>query len=338
MTMQHTFLVVGYRKARYALDARAVQEVVWLPELSPIEEMPPYIRGVFNLRGEVVPVLDLGLRFGYEREQAAAQDRVVILTEGSHRIGIVVHELHDVAAVSDDAVEAVGKFQLPGGQTRYLRGAVMQDDGLLMLLDSAALLHEAVALEPIAAPPAADDRRIDDDADEVFLARARELSRAVQQQDNAARASYALIRLGGERFGLDVGVVREFVHLRGLTPVPCAPAHVAGNVNLRGEILTVIDIRALLGVPSAIPAAEVAVLSVADMPFGLLAEAIEDVVSISTTDISPAPSGGAAGNAELCPVVASLVQGFASLIDAERMMTALQLPGRPAAGAPRHQP
>lgn len=338
MTMQHTFLVVGYRKARYALDARAVQEVVWLPELSPIEEMPPYIRGVFNLRGAVVPVLDLGLRFGYEREQASAQDRVVIITEGSHRVGIVVHELHDVTVVSDDAVEAVGKFQLPGGQTRYLHGAVMQDDGLLMLLDSAALLHESIALEPIATPSPDADLSIDDAVGQVFRARARELSREVQQQDNAARASYALIRLGGEVFGLDVGVVSEFVHLRGLTPVPCAPAHVVGNVNLRGEVLTVIDIRAMLGVSQAIPAEEVVVLFAADMPFGLCAEAIEDVVSISTSDISPALSSGSAGSAEICPVVASLHQGFASLIDTERMITALQLSGRTTADEQKHQP
>jgi purine-binding chemotaxis protein CheW len=337
MTMQHTFLVVGYRKARYALDARAVQEVVWLPELSPIEEMPPYIRGVFNLRGEVMPVLDLGLRFGYECQQAAPQDRVVIITEGSHRIGIVVHELHDVAAVSDDAVEAVGKFQLPGGQTRYLRGAVMQDEGPLMLLDCAALLHEAVVLEPIAAP-AAEERSVGDAEEDVFRARARELSRELQQQDNAARGSYALIRLGGELFGLDVGVVREFVHLRGLTPVPCAPAHVAGNVSLRGEILTVVDIRSMLGVPQSIPAEEVAVLFAADMQFGLLAEAIEDVVSISTSDISLAPSGGSSGGADICPGVASIDQGFASLIDPERMITALQLPEHTTAEEQGHQP
>lgn len=338
MSMQHTFLVVGYRKAHYALDARAVQEVVWLPELSPIEEMPPYIRGVFNLRGEVVPVLDLGLRFGYEREPASAQDRVVIITEGSHRIGIVVHDLHDVAVVSDDAVEAVGNFQLPGGQTRYLRGAVMQDDRLLMLLDSAALLHEAIVLEPIAAPPVADDRIVDDAAGEVFRARAQELSREVLRQDTAARASYALIRLGGELFGLDVGIVREFVHLRGLTPVPCAPAHVTGNVNLRGEILTVIDIRAMLGVLQTIPAEEVVVLFLADMQFGLCAESIEDVVSISTTDISPAPTGGSAGNTKICPAVASINQGFASLIDAKQMISALQLPGHPMADEQTHQP
>lgn len=336
--MQHTFLVVGYRKARYALDALAVQEVVWLPELSPIEEMPPYIRGVFNLRGELMPVLDLGLRFGYEHEQASPQDRVVIITEGCHRIGIVVHELHDVAAVSDDAVEAVGKFQLPGGQTRYLRGAVMQDDGPLMLLDCAALLREAIVLEPIAAPAAAEERNAGDAEDDVFRARARELSRELQQQDNAARSSCVLIRLGGEIFGLDVSVVREFVHSRGVTPVPCAPAHVAGNVNLRGEILTVVDIRAMLGVSQSIPAEEVAVLFAGNMQFGLLAESIEDVVSISTTDISPAPSGSSQGGVEICPAVALIDQRFASLIDADQMIAALQVPGRKTAELPRHQP
>src|SRR5665811_2304944 len=67
-TMDQTYLIFGHRGARYGLNVRAVREIVWLPELSPIEELPPYIAGVFNLRGRIVPVMDLGLRFGHPRE------------------------------------------------------------------------------------------------------------------------------------------------------------------------------------------------------------------------------------------------------------------------------
>jgi purine-binding chemotaxis protein CheW len=326
--MEQTFLIVGYRMARYAIDAEVVQEVVWLPELCPIEEMPPFIRGVFNLRGHVVPVLDLGMRFGYGLEQTSASDRVVVVTESGHRIGIVVHDVHDVVTVHADAVEPVSNFQVPGGQSRFLSGAVKQDDTLLMLLDRTALLNQAMALEPLGEPPAIDAPRVIVDAEvdvgaEVFRARSRELARIAYQQDDAERKPYALVRLGGELFGLEVGVVREFVHLNGLTPVPCAPAHVAGHVNLRGDILVIVDIRPLLGVSVVAPAGEVAVMRVADMPFGILAEGIEEINAISDNETRPAQASGRQDIEPICLLVAKFDCGFASLIDTDRLMGSL---------------
>src|SRR5665647_2867557 len=76
--MDQTYLIFGHRGARYGLDVRAVRELVWLPELSPIEELPPYIAGVFNLRGQVVPVMDLGLRFGHARKPFLTSDRIIV--------------------------------------------------------------------------------------------------------------------------------------------------------------------------------------------------------------------------------------------------------------------
>jgi purine-binding chemotaxis protein CheW len=336
--MEHQLFIVGYRKAHYAIDASTVQEAVWRPALSPIEEMPPFISGVFSLRGVVVPVIDLGRRFGYGDEPVSSQDRIVVIAEGAHRVGIVVHALHDVVTVHDDAVEPVGNFQLPGGQSRFLRGLVKQDDGLLMLLDGAALLNEAIALEPFDPPPVADDREIAGDADiDLFRERARELARVAHRQDDDAHAPYALIRLGGERFGVRVGDVREFVHLNGLTPVPLAPAHVAGQVNLRGEILVVVDIRPLLGVSMAAPAMEIVVVRADDMPFGILAEAIDDIRDVSAADRVPAPSNGRPGSTAACPTVATFDGGFASLIDIAHVMVALtSRPHSPTPNTPQH--
>jgi purine-binding chemotaxis protein CheW len=63
-----------------------------------------------------------------------------------------------------------------------------------------------------------------------------------------------VIALGTNFFGIDLAVVREFVDIHRVTPVPCCPTHIIGNMNLRGEILTVVDISRLLN-PAMIPVA-----------------------------------------------------------------------------------
>ncbi len=337
--MEQTFLVVGYRSARYAVDALAVREVIWLPELAPIEELPPFICGVFNLRGQVVPVMDLGLRFSHGRSPRRLQDRVVVIEEGRHCLGILVNELHDVVSVPSAAIEPAGHFQLPGGETRFLRGAVKLEDALLMLLDIAVLLHEAADLElPDIDSADLSTTPTQGEDDEIFRTRARLLAQVPGQKEHAAQLVYALIRLDGELFGLDVGVVGEFVHLRGLTPIPCSPAHVAGHMNLRGHILTLIDIRPVLGLGAALAAPQVVVLKIGAIEFAVLAEAIEDVVSFSPANIARAADAPAEGSANLCHGVLTLAGRVASLIDSSRLLAALQARSPATIHNPPHQP
>jgi purine-binding chemotaxis protein CheW len=61
-----------------------------------------------------------------------------------------------------------------------------------------------------------------------------------------------VVALGTNFFGVDLAVVREFVDIRRVTPIPCCPTHIIGNMNLRGEILTIVDISRLLN-PAMIP-------------------------------------------------------------------------------------
>ena len=322
--MDRTFLIVGYRNARYAIEASVVQEVVWLPELSPLEEVPPFIRGAFSLRGQVTPVLDLGMRFGYGLEPLSTNHRLVVITEGGHSIGMLVHDMHDIATYAEDAVQAICNFSVPAGQSAFLSGVLKLDDGLVMLLDRVALVNQAIALEPLGEPPTPDELRIVGDRDaEVLRLRARELARSPDLQDDATRITYSVVRLGCELFGLHVAVVREFRHLRGLTPIPGAPPHVAGHINLRGDVLVIIDIRPMLGLATTGPAEEVAVVFAAGMQFGIVVEAIEEITTISATSIRPAASARLPGALDICPEVAQSRDGFVSLIDVDQMMTAL---------------
>jgi purine-binding chemotaxis protein CheW len=102
----------------------------------------------------------------------------------------------------------------------------------------------------------------------------------------------AVIDLGGEYFGIGLESVREFTRITNLTPLPNCPEHVIGNMNLRGSILTVIDIRSLLEMPPGRfdRSAKAVVVSVEDITTGIVVDEIHDIASLSPSDISPLPA------------------------------------------------
>jgi purine-binding chemotaxis protein CheW len=114
----------------------------------------------------------------------------------------------------------------------------------------------------------------------------------------------------GERvFGIDVGVVREIKGWQTTTPLPHAPAHVRGVINLRGLILAVYDLRARLGAGHTTPTSKhvIVVVDVGDQTAGLLVDAVSDIVDVPVDAVHPPPSVGADGP--------ELIEGMALLAD-----------------------
>ena len=229
--MNDIYLIFGHRGARYGLPVSAVREIVWLPELSPIEELPPYIAGVFNLRGRIVPVMDLGLRFGHPHEPYLTGDRVIVIDSDAARVGVVANELYDVVAIPPSAIKDPASYQGAGGHEHFVRGEAMLDDGLAMLLDIDALLRSAPTEETLSAhtPGAAEELshlfgKLSPEEAELFRSRARSLAQVQETAERSGLEGFAVIRLDDELFGVGLDLVREFSHLRSIAPVPCCPA------------------------------------------------------------------------------------------------------------------
>ena len=328
--MDKTYLLFGHRGARYALDARAVRESVWLPELSIIEELPHYIVGGFNLRGRIVPVLDLDLCFGHPRQGYRPSDCVIVIETEATRIGIGANELHEVVTIPESAIEDVQDYQDGlGVRAQFICGVAKLDEGLVMLLDVAALLNcappeEAMILaEPGQAPdePAAALAQASAEAAQIFRERAKSLAQVTQPEEHTGLAAYAVIGLGGELFGLPVNVVREFAHIRSVVPVPCCPPHIVGNMNLRGDILTLVDIRPALGMPVEGKMAEVVVLRVDELLLGVQAAEIVDVVTLGQADIAAVPVASDGEGKAYCKGVATIGGRAISLLDLHKILT-----------------
>ncbi len=102
----------------------------------------------------------------------------------------------------------------------------------------------------------------------------------------------AVIGFGNEYFGLDLELVREFTDISNLTPIPGCPSHIVGNMNLRGEIVTLVDIRKVLNLPAA-PIridSQAVVVQVDDIVAGLPVDQVLEMVYLSSDDISPSPN------------------------------------------------
>lgn len=301
--------------------------IAWLPELTPAEEAPPHIAGVFNRRGKITPVMDLGLRLGHPPRHSQLSDQIVMLQAGGMTMGVIVSEVSDVVGIPATAIESPPHYD---GDTpahiHFLAGNAKLGEEIVMLLDVQRLIHAPQIHFP--GLPAsgvfanANAYFCSDATDEeraVFRTRAHNLMQAEEGRDAAERIPLSIIQLGEEWFGVGLEVVREFTHLRRVTAIPCCPPHIAGNMNLRGDILTLADIRGLLNIPAASVAAEVMVIESGDMRIGVPVDKVLEVIYLLPADIATLSAAHEEKN-EYCKGVARYGVSMVSILDMQKVL------------------
>ncbi|MEO0406638.1 MAG: chemotaxis protein CheW, partial [Cyanobacteria bacterium P01_A01_bin.135] len=124
----------------------------------------------------------------------------------------------------------------------------------------------------------------------TFRERADELRRSpVEEQPADEVRTLAVVSIEGQLFGIDSETIREFITVRDAVPVPCCPPHIVGNINFRGEILTVVDIRKALKLPpSELPSSPRAIVAeCGELAVGIVVSTIHDAMFlVSLSDIT----------------------------------------------------
>jgi purine-binding chemotaxis protein CheW len=150
------YLTVNLGDEIYGIDILAVREIRGWTPVTRIPQAPSYVLGVLNLRGAIVPVLDMRLRFGLAREEYTATTVTVIITVAGRNFGVVVDAVSDVLDVIDDQVRPVPDMGTTV-DTEYLKGLTSIEERMVLLLDVDKLLQPQDAQMLEAALPAADD-------------------------------------------------------------------------------------------------------------------------------------------------------------------------------------
>lgn len=154
--LQSQYLTVNLVDEEYGIDILAVREIRGWTPVTRIPQAPPYVLGVLNLRGAIVPVLDLRLRFGLAREEYDATTVTVIITVAGRLFGVVVDAVSDVLDVVAGDVRPVPDMGTTV-DTEYLKGLTSVAERMVLLLDVDKLLQPQDAQMLQAALPAVAD-------------------------------------------------------------------------------------------------------------------------------------------------------------------------------------
>lgn len=134
------YLTVNLAQEEYGIDILAVREIRGWTPVTRIPQAPHYVLGVLNLRGAIVPVLDLRLRFGLSREEYDATTVTVIVMVAGRLFGIVVDAVSDVLDIENTNLRPVPDMGT-AVDTEYLKGLTSIDERMVLLLDADKLLQ-----------------------------------------------------------------------------------------------------------------------------------------------------------------------------------------------------
>ena len=125
----------------YALELLKVQEVVRPATLLPLRGAAPHMLGVMNLRGQVVPVIDLGLYLGRRAVEVDATTRIVVLEEHGEILGLRVTAVEDVANLTDQQIESPDNARVGRMSNPLFRGVARLNECAVILLDASRILQ-----------------------------------------------------------------------------------------------------------------------------------------------------------------------------------------------------
>lgn len=124
----------------FGIDIKYIDNIVRMQSITRVPKVPAYIKGVINLRGEVIPVFNLRLKMNMQEVEETKKFRIIILKIDGNYVGLIVDEVREVITLQNDLVEKV--YRDPSDPTQnFLLGVGKDGDNLISLLD----VNEVVA-------------------------------------------------------------------------------------------------------------------------------------------------------------------------------------------------
>ena len=137
--MEHQLVVFELGKEHYAVDISAVESIIKMQPITVVPHTPSFVEGVTNLRGSVLPVIDLRKRFGLAMDTISKNSRIVVIALGTTKVGMIVDAVSEVMRVPDDAIEPPPPM-VTSIETTFITGIAKIETKLVILLELAKVL------------------------------------------------------------------------------------------------------------------------------------------------------------------------------------------------------
>jgi len=123
----------------YGLDIGTIHEIIRMQPINKVPKAPYYVKGVINLRGKVIPVIDMGERFGMDKVERDNNNRIVVVNHQDTTIGIVVDSVTEVLSIPAGSIEPVSDI-VTTANSDCLSGIAKLNDKMVILLELDKLL------------------------------------------------------------------------------------------------------------------------------------------------------------------------------------------------------
>ncbi|XOB65669.1 chemotaxis protein CheW [Deferribacteres bacterium DY0037] len=271
------FISFNIKEQEYAIEIHKINEIIWMPEVTSVPGLPSYVLGIFSLRGEVIPLLSLHSRFGMTLNRDDETTRVVIVDIGNVMVAFAADKVNAVVSVDESLIELPPKV--------YEDQEGSEVSAVLKLEDGKRLV---MALEP---------ENLVDDAELEALKSVAEQSKGGTHMNydvtNTADEEKQIVtfQIENEHYGIYIQKVQEINRYTNVTKIPKTPKFVEGIINLRGEVIPLIDLRSRFELETK-PRDEftrVIIINLQNMKVGFVVDWVDEVLRIRQEDIDPVP-------------------------------------------------
>jgi purine-binding chemotaxis protein CheW len=273
---QSRLLAFTVARQDYALPLEMVQEVVTAPPLlMSLPHSEALVLGVTSLRDVLLPLLSLRGLLGFGSNPEPEKEKVVVVKVRDNLVGLVVDDMRAIIMAEESRIDVVPQVLAAraGGESRIAAIFQGSDGGLLSILSPEQIFGNDVMQR--LSDVQKDDGRMNDAVNE-----------------HSETEQYLVFRLGDEEFGIEIGTIEEVARVPDkLVKVPKSPTFLEGVMNLRGEVVPVIDQRKRFQMPRLAEtfARRLVVVRTGRHVAGLIVDSVSEVLRTSGEQIDAAP-------------------------------------------------
>ncbi|MBU3101479.1 MULTISPECIES: chemotaxis protein CheW [Clostridium] len=140
-TQRGKFLTFSVGKESYGIEIKFVTEIIGIQEITEVPELPDYVKGIINLRGKIIPVIDVRLRFRKEPKDYNDRTCIVVINIKETTVGLIVDNVAEVINIDDSNIVPPPQMKT-GFHNRYVRGIGKVGNEVKLLLDCDKLLND----------------------------------------------------------------------------------------------------------------------------------------------------------------------------------------------------
>lgn len=140
---EQQFVVFSLGKEKFGIEISRVREIITIQEITKVPNSLEFVEGILNLRGQVVPIINIKKKFSYHDDTVALASRIVIVESTGNLIGLIVDQVNEVQLITASVVEAPSTSLASGLEIQYFSGIAKLENSLVLLLN----LEQVIASE-----------------------------------------------------------------------------------------------------------------------------------------------------------------------------------------------